>query len=81
MLEPLKVGACPLVPVAGTAARAATPGSDRFASLEVYEETASPIPDSTLTVYEGKGHRFTIPDERLAADVLDFARRARSTHP
>lgn len=52
--------------------------SDQFASLELYEETASLIPDSTLIVYEGKGHLGTISDERLAADVLDFAQRARS---
>jgi pimeloyl-ACP methyl ester carboxylesterase len=55
--------------------------SDQFASLELFEETASLIPDSTLIVYEGKGHLGTISDERLAADVLDFAQRARSTHP
>jgi pimeloyl-ACP methyl ester carboxylesterase len=55
--------------------------SDQFASLAQYKETASRIPDSTLIVYEGKGHLSTISDERLAVDVLDFAQRARSRTP
>lgn len=53
--------------------------SDQFASLELYEETARLIPNSTLAVYAGKGHLGTISDERLAPDILDFDRRTRST--
>ena len=53
--------------------------SDQFASLELYEETARLIPNSTLTVYPGKGHLGTISDEHLAPDILEFARRTRPT--
>ncbi|MFN2345246.1 MAG: alpha/beta fold hydrolase, partial [Dermatophilaceae bacterium] len=49
--------------------------SDQFASLELYQETARLIPNSTLTVYAGKGHLGTLSDDRLAADILEFHHR------
>lgn len=52
---------------------------DNFVSTALYEQTAQLIPDSTLTVYPGKGHLGTLSDPRLASDILDFAARSTAT--
>lgn len=52
---------------------------DNFVSPALYEETARLIPDSTLTVYRGKGHLGTLSDPRLASDILAFAARSTAT--
>ncbi|MFK5636109.1 MULTISPECIES: alpha/beta fold hydrolase [unclassified Ornithinimicrobium] len=49
--------------------------ADHFVSAALYERTARLIPDSTLTVYSGKGHLGVLSDPRLAPDILSFAAR------
>ncbi len=50
---------------------------DRWASREVYEQTADLIPECTLKMYEGKDHLGAMFDKRLPRDVLDFVRHTR----
>lgn len=52
---------------------------DNFVSAALYKQTARLIPDSTLTVYSGKGHLGVLSDPRLAPDILDFAARNTAT--
>lgn len=50
---------------------------DRWATREVYEQTAGLIPECTLKMYEGKDHLGAMFDKRLPRDVLDFVRHPR----
>ncbi len=50
---------------------------DRWATKEIYEQTADLIPDCTLKMYEGKDHLGAMFDKRLPRDVLDFVRHSR----
>ena len=45
---------------------------DFYVPVPLIEETARLIPDSTLVVYEGKGHAGAITNRRLASDILEY---------
>jgi pimeloyl-ACP methyl ester carboxylesterase len=50
---------------------------DRWATREIYEQTADLIPECTLKMYEGKDHLGAMFDKRLPRDVLDFVQHSR----